>query len=157
MASTYTAATAFNSPHAPHTGVQAQLFRYSSGSTQIGTSSDVVILCKIPNDATLLDVRARVVARNDGGAELRVYLTHAEPRSQTSTLAVLGSLSVSVTVGTLQFTPSPGFAPFRLSITDAYALQYAWLKIMWINAASATASFSIDGYVMYAMNMEKGA
>lgn len=153
MASTYTAATAVPQPRAPHTGLQAAVFRYSSGQTMIGTSSDVVVLCKIPNTATVLDMRARVVSRNDGGGELRMYLTHGKTASETTTLAVISSLSVSVTVGTLRMEPAAGFAPFRLSITDATSIQYAWLKIMWLNS-TATASFSIDGYITYAMNID---
>lgn len=148
---TFTASTATSSARAPHTGVQAKVFRFSGGSTPVGSSGDVVVLCKVPNTATLFDVQARVNVRSEAG-ELRIYLTRAG-RSETVTLASVGSLSVSLLGSPLKFTSSNGFAPFRLSITDAEALQYAWLKCQFLNS-TATASFSIDGYVFYAMNID---
>jgi hypothetical protein len=110
------------------------------------------VLCRVPNTATLFDVQARVNVRNDTGGELRIYLTRAG-RSETTTLASIGSLSVSVLGSPLRFASANGFAPFRLSITDAEALQYAWLKCQFLNG-TATASFSIDGYIFYAMNID---
>lgn len=148
---TFTASTASSSARAPHTGIQAKVFRFSGGSTPVGSPGDVVVLCKVPNTATIFDVQARVNVRNHDG-ELRVYLTRAG-RSETVTLASIGSLSISIVGSPLRFTSSNGFAPFRLSITDAEALQYAWLKCQFLNS-TATASFSIDGYIFYAMNID---
>lgn len=149
---TFTASTATSSARAPHTGIQAKVFRFSGGSTPVGSTGDVVVLSKVPNSATIFDVQARVNTRNDTGGELRVYLTRAG-QSETVTLASIGSLSVSVLGSPLRFTSANGFAPFRLSITDAQALQYAWLKCQFLNG-TATASFSIDGYIFYAMNID---
>lgn len=154
MASTFTASTAIPQPRAPHTGVQAAIFRYSSSTTAIGTSSDAVYLCKVPNKAMVLDMRARVRSINDGSGELRMYLTKGQTACDTSTLATIASLSISVTVGRQLMVPSVAFAPFQLSITDATSHQYAWLKIMFLNS-SATVSFSIDGHILYAMNVEQ--
>lgn len=117
----------------------------------MGSSGDVIVLSKIPNTATVFDVQARVNVRSEAG-ELRVYLTRAG-RSETVTLASVGSLSVSLLGSPLKFTSANGFAPFRLSITDAEALQFAWLKCQFLNS-SATASFSIDGFIYYAMNID---
>lgn len=149
---TFTASTAHTSARSPHTGVQAAVFRFSGGSTLVGSTGDVVVLCRVPNTATIFDLQARVNVRNDTGGELRMYLTRAG-RSETSTLASVGSLSVSVLATPLRFTPANGFAPFRLSITDVEALQYAWLKCQFTNS-TATASFSIDGFIFYAMNID---
>ena len=149
---TWTASTALASARAPHTGIQAKVFRFSGGNNLVGSNGDVVVLCKVPNSATVFDVQARVNTRNDDGGDLRVYLTRAG-RSETVTLASIGSLSISVLASPLRFTSANGFAPFRLSITDAEALQYAWLKCQFINS-TATASFSIDGYIFYAMNID---
>lgn len=149
---TYTASTAAAAPRSPHTGVQAAVFRFNGGSTQIGSDGDVVVLCKVPNHATVFDIRARVGTKNDGGGDLRLYLTRAG-QSETSTLASVGSLSISTLASPLQFSPANAFAPFRLTITDAFALQFAWLKCQFINS-SATASFSIDGFITYAMNVD---
>lgn len=149
---TFTASTATSSARSPHTGIQAKVFRFSGGSTPVGSTGDVIVLSKIPNAATVFDVQARVNTRNDSGGELRLYLTRAG-RSETGTLAGVGSLSISTLASPLRFTSANGFAPFRLSITDAEALQFAWLKCQFLNG-TATASFSIDGYIFYAMNID---
>lgn len=149
---TFTASTALASARAPHTGIQAKVFRFSGGNNLVGSTGDVVVLCKVPNAATVFDVQARVNVRNDTGGELRIYLTRAG-RSETTTLASIGSLSVSLLASPLKFTSANGFAPFRLSITDEQALQYAWLKCQF-TGSTATASFSIDGFIFYAMNID---
>lgn len=145
---TFTSSMWSEHPSEPHTGVCAAHFRYSSGQTMIGSHGDVVLLCKIPPTCLVLDVSARVAARPEAG-ELRVYITRAGGASVTTTLASVGSLSISVLGSPLRFNPDNGFGPFRLSFTASSGdAMYAGLKCQFLNS-SATASFSIDGYLLY--------
>lgn len=144
---TFTAATWIDHPSEPHTGVIAAHFQFSGGDELIGIDDDVILLCRLPSRALVLDVQARVNVRCDQG-ELRLFITR-DGASSTATLASVGSLSVSVLGSPLRFASSNGFAPFRLSFTQSSGLgQFAGLKAKLLNS-SATASFSIDGYVLY--------
>lgn len=145
---TFTSSMWSEHPSEPHTGVCAAHFRFSSGQQVIGSHGDVVLLCKLPSRSLVLDCSARVNARPEAG-ELRVYLTRAGGASVTTTLAGLGSLSISVLGSPLRFVVDNGFGPFRLSFTASSGdAMYAGLKCQFLNS-SATASFSIDGYILY--------
>lgn len=151
---TITAASAIPLPKQHHIGVQALHFQYAAGGTAIGTAGDTVILGKLPHQATILDVAARLGTKADTVATLVFFITKGKTASATSTLAVIGTQSTSSTGGTMFFRPGATTElPMVVSLSDDDAIQYALLKVRFA-AGTATVSFSIDGYITFAMNAE---
>lgn len=150
---TVTAASALPLPKAHHVGVQALHFSFDGGATAVGTPGDTVVLGKLPNKATVLDAAARVHSLADTAASHVFFITKGKPASETTTLAVLGTISNSATLGAVMFRPTAAFAPFKVSLSDDDGTQYALLKMRWA-VGTATVSFSCDGYISFAMNAE---
>lgn len=153
---TVTAAAAVPLPKQHHVGVQALHFQYAAGATAIGTVGDVVILGKLPHQATILDMACRLGQKADTAASIIFFVTKGNTASPTSTLAVIGTISNSATGGTVHFRPGATTElPFVVSLSDDDAIKYAILKARFA-VGTATASFSIDGWISFAMNAEPG-
>lgn len=160
MPTTLTAEAYHKSPAAPHTGLVAAHFRFAHNPSSptfhpatFGSNSDVALLCQIPEGAMIFDFRARVGAKNDGGGEVRMIITPA-CQSATLTLAVLGSLSISVNATPLVFEPTAEFAPFRLSYSSVNSANTCALKMIFQNS-TATASYCVEGAIMYQMSPDR--
>lgn len=156
---TVTVSAALGQPKGHHVGVQALRFTKAFGATAFGTIGDTLVLGKIPNRATVLDCMSRFQAKAaTGAATLCWFITKGNPDSDTSTLAVLGSLTTSNDVE-LTFRPGVGTGngsnglPFQVSLSDDDGVQYALLKVRFV-AGTETTSFAIDGWVSFAMNAQ---
>lgn len=146
---TCSAAAAGVSPKAGHVGVQAKTF-FHTGTTSI-SASDVVLLCKVPANATVLDCAIRLFHKADTSAVLNVFLAKINDSSATA-IATMGSITVSSTGGNVLFRPTSAWAGSALiSLSDDATLQYAFLKVG-IVSGTATTSFSCNGYVTYIMD-----
>lgn len=157
---TLTADSYHKSPAQPHSGLVAQHFRFQHSPSSptfhpatFGGQNEVILLLQVPEGAMIVDCVARVGPRNDTGGELRFFLTPA-CQSASRTLAVIGSLSISVLASPLKFTPSNGFAPFQVSYSSENSHNTVALKAVFVNA-TATASFSCEGVLIYQMNVDR--
>lgn len=150
---TFTASTWHLQPRQPHSGVQAAVFRYSSGhdpitgAVRIGSVGDRILLARIPAWVDVLHLAARVRTRNeDADAHMVLMLNRS---SLSATLATISTFSSSEALGRIRVEPTVQFAPFRLSMTAVE--QYASVCLQWLptSQASATVSFSIDGHILF--------
>lgn len=153
---TITAAAGVPLPKAHHIGVQALHFQYASGATKVGTIGDTLVLGKLPNHGTVLDVMAHLGAKADTVATMVFFITKGNPASDTTTLAIVGTVSASSTGGVVTFRPGAlTELPHQISLSDDDGIQYAVLKMRFA-AGTETVSFSLDGYVTFALNAEPG-
>lgn len=152
MAATFTcsAANAGVQPRANYEGVTYAYFKHA-GTASI-SASDVVLLCKIPTGATVLDCMIRAGHKADTQATVSFFLAKVGEGSASS-IASFGTQVLSATGGTVLFRPTTasGWAPTRISVSDDSAFQYAFVK-SGVSAGTATTSYSINGYVLYTMN-----
>lgn len=144
---TFTASSAQSgvAPKQAHVGVQSKTF--ASGALTMA-ASDVVLLCKIPAGATVLDAMVRMHHKADTQATANVFLAKINEGSGTA-IASMGQQLLSATGGAVMFRPTttwPG--PTLVSLSDDASLQYALLKLS-LTAGTTTASFSFAGYVTY--------
>lgn len=160
MPTTLTAESYHKQPAQPPSGMIAQHFRFQHSPSSptfhpatFGSQGDTVLLLRVPEGAMIIDCRARVGPKNDGSGELRMILTPASG-SATRTLAVIGSLSISVLTSPCLFTPGLDFAPFQISYSAADSRNDIALKAIIMNS-TATASLSIEGVLIYQMNVDR--
>ena len=137
-------------PKGYQTGVQCELF--SSAAMASLAASDVVLGCKIPTGATVLDCAVRMGHRADTQAAINVFVAKVNEGSGTA-LFSFGQQVLSATGGTVLFRPTTAslFAPTKISLSDDAAVQYALLKLS-VTAGTTTTSFSFNGYVLYTMD-----
>lgn len=138
-------------PKGYQTGVQCEVF--SSSAMASLAASDVVLCCKIPHGATVLDMAARVGHRADTQATVNFFVAKINEGSGTA-LFSFGQQVLSATGGTVLFRPTTAsaFIPgTKISLSDDAAVQYALLKIS-VTAGTTTTSLSFGGYVEFTMD-----
>lgn len=138
-------------PKGYQTGVQVECF--SSGGMASLAASDVVLCCKVPNGATIIDMLARVGHKADTQATVNFFVAKASDGS-ASALFTFGSQVLSATGGTVLFRPTTAsaFIPgTKISLSDDAAVQYALLKIS-VTAGTTTTSMSFGGCVTFTMD-----
>lgn len=113
-------------------------------------AGDVVLCCKIPNRAIVIDAAIRMGHRADTQATANVFLAKVADGS-ASAIASLGTQVLSATGGAQMFRPSTAFTPTRISLSDDAAVQHAFLKVS-VQAGTTTTSFSLAGFVSYIMD-----
>lgn len=152
---TFTATTLSNPSVSRAPGVHVRVFERESG-TLIGSAGDVVLLCKIPNGAYILDV---AFAGRAGGAGSPSFVFHARhPRSSVTSTVI--STTLSATLG-MRSIAQAGYdnGPVKISISSDQTLPYAILGVVVIPGAAgagtltATTSFFVKGYVTFAWNV----
>lgn len=151
MPVTYTAAPAQPGvqPKGGHIGVQTEVFSYQ-GTASV-SAGDVILACKIPNFATVLDCAIKLAFKADTQATVNVFVARNNEGS-ASALFSFGSQALSATGGSTMFRPAAAFAgPQRISLSDDAGVQFALLKFG-VAAGTSTVSFSAAGYVTYAMD-----
>lgn len=139
------------SPKGYQTGVQCELF--SSAAMASLAASDVVLGCKIPTGATILDMACRVGHKADTQATVNFFVAKVNDGPGTA-IATFGSQVLSATGGTVLFRPTTAslFSPgTKISLSDDAAVQYALLKIS-VTAGTTTTSMSFNGYVLFTMD-----
>jgi len=135
-------------PKMAHTGVQAKTFFHAA--TASAAAGDVVLGCKIPSGATVLDCAVRVGHRADTQATANIFVAKVGDGSGTA-IFQLATQVLSATGGTVLVRPNAAWAPTKISLSDDAAIQYAMLKVS-IQAGTTTTSFSLNGYVSYIMD-----
>lgn len=147
---TFTCSTALAGVQAKqiHEGAQATSFVHTG--TTSAAAGDVVLCCKIPDRARVLDAAVRIGHKADTQATANVFLAKVGDGS-ASAIASMGTQVLSATGGAQMFRPSTAWTPTRISLSDDAALQYAMLKVS-IQAGTTTTSFSLAGYVLYTMS-----
>ena len=126
-------------------GVQQLAFHFNSGATAFGTTSDVVLLGKVPNGALITDKNLRIGAQ--GNANFSVLLLAVEANGTYSTYASLFAAAVTASQTAAQVFSD--VQPVKVSLSDDRAIQYTVLALNCTSGASATASFSLQGFIQY--------
>lgn len=146
---TFTCSTALAGvqPKQIHAGAQATTFVHAA--TTSAAAGDVVLCCKIPNRAMVLDCAIRIGHKADTQATANIFLAKVGDGS-ASAIASMGTQVLSATGGAQMFRPSTAFTPTRISLSDDASVQYAMLKVS-VQAGTTTTSFSLGGYVLYTM------
>lgn len=146
---TFTCSTALAGvqPKQIHAGAQATTFLHAA--TASAAAGDVVLCCKIPNRAMVLDAAIRIGHKADTQATANVFLAKVADGS-ASAIAQLGTQVLSATGGAVMFRPAATWTPTRISLSDDATVQHALLKIS-VQAGTTTTSFSLAGYVLYTM------
>ena len=138
---TYTATTGMtNSPRA-NNGDNVVIFSKTLSQFH-ATASSAVVLCKIPNHAIIYDA-----AYGCAGATSGVTAALLELRVNGVAIAVTTSAN-QATAGLNRST----LLPYKVSLSDDAALQYATLSLMCTTAGTASTSLSIAGYIAYSMD-----
>lgn len=135
-------------PKQQYTGMQSVAFNLDASASV--AAGDVVLVAKIPNRAMVLDAAIRLGHRADTQATANVFLAKVGDGSATA-IAQLGTQVLSATGGAVMFRPGSTWEPTRISLSDDAAVQHAMLKIS-VQAGTTTTSFSLAGYVSYAMD-----
>lgn len=127
----------------PRGGVTSRNF--TSGNVTFGGAGDQMRLARIPNGARILSVIGDVqcAATSVQGA---LNLMRVDGNGTLSVMALLASASV-VTAGGPIATGRPNL-PYKVSLSDNAAIQYAMLAIV-ASGGSQSTSFSINGAVLY--------
>jgi len=137
---TYTATTNMSNPPRQNNGDNVVVF---SKPTFVfhATASSAVVLCKIPNHAIIYDAAY-------GSSGLNTV---------TAALLELRVNGVAIAATTSAFQATTGLnrstlLPYKVSLSDDAALQYATLSLMCTTAGTASCSLSIAGYVAYSLD-----
>lgn len=139
-------------PKQGHIGVQCEVFA-SAGMASLA-ASDVVLCCKIPNGATILDMACRIGHKADTQATIGFFVAKVGEGSGSALFTFGTTGAISATGGTVLFRPvtAGGFTPgTKISLSDDAAVQYALLKIS-VTAGTTTTSMSFGGWVSYVMD-----
>jgi hypothetical protein len=148
MAGRIATTTAGNNPPAEwHHGNQVA-WNFEAGNVRFGTTSDALVLAKIPSGATVLDFFTRF-ATLDAQSTVRAELQ--DPRNG-ALLAVIAAAATASTGGGGGLSLRPGIGsqlPYTLSLSDDAAVRYANL-VLNVQSGTETTSVSVAGYVSYA-------
>lgn len=133
-------------PKGIHAGVNQLAWDFNSGATKLGTLSDVVLLGKIPSGALITTKGLRFGATSaTGGATWQLQLLAYDAQGTFTLIATIAdSMTSSATAAT--FTDN---RPYKLSLSDDRAIQYAVLALNASTGATETTSISLQGFVLY--------
>lgn len=135
---TYTATTGMSNPARQNVGDNVVVFSKSLGQFH-ATASSAVVLCKVPNHAIIYDA-----AYACAGATAAVTATLLELR--------VNGVAIAATTSANQATAGlnrAGLLPYKVSLSDDAALQYAVVSLMCTTAGTASTSLSIAGFIKY--------
>lgn len=136
---TYTATTGMSNPPRSNPVGDTTVVFSKTLSQFHATVSSAVVLCKIPNHAIIYDA-----AYACAGATAAVTASLLELR--------VNGVAIAATTSANQATAGlnrSGLLPYKVSLSDDAALQYATLSLMCTTAGTASTSLSIAGYVTY--------
>lgn len=132
-------------PKGLHAGPNTVTFDFNSGTTKLGTVSDVVLLGKIPNGALITNAGVRFGIAPQGAAHFALILLATDAGG---TFTTVGTVIPSMTAATaVAYFANP--APFKVSLSDDRAVQYVVLALNCTTGLSESVSFSFQGNVQY--------
>jgi hypothetical protein len=138
---TYTANMA-EPARAVHAGVNAINFTFNSGASKFGTLSDVILLGKIPNGATVVGGQ---IHGTSGAAAIHCMLLAVNSQDYTkSGGTIYGSLTISATQAKYDI-----IVPVKVSLSADASTSEAVLYLNCTTGASGTVSTSINGVIFY--------
>lgn len=145
-ANTYTYAVNMSSvPKSIEKGLESIAWDFNSGTSKLGTLSDVVLLGRIPNKALITQTAIRFGAQTLAAAHYDLVLLAVDALGTFSQIATLmGSLTSSLVAAV--FT---SHIPYKVSLSDDRAVQHAILALNCTTGASGTVSFSLQGHLEY--------
>lgn len=133
------------------TGLIVQSWEYQGiGNTAPG---DVILCCKIPNGATIIDAAVRIGHKADTQATVQLYV-NSVGQSTISTIVNMGAFAGSATAqGLLRpVTAGTGWRVKKVELSEAGGgAPYALFKVSY-STGTTTTSFSMNGWVSYAMD-----
>lgn len=141
---------------APEKGVQMVGFYYNSGTTVISATGTTVLLCKIPNGATILDYK---INHSTGAATCPAdygYSVLNSAGTASASLSMFGTQQAKATGNTANKSPANTLytagVPFKVSLSDdVNQPRIAYFTGTFANS-SASASLIVQGYVTYTMD-----
>lgn len=134
---TATAAASTGPVRNVHAGVNSITSTYS-GSTEISPSATTILMAKIPNRATILDIQGIV---SSGAATCPFYLGVSS--GDLSTFATGGTVA-TVLRGTKNL-------PYDISLSDSAAAQYVYIKAT-VTPGTATSEVQMTVTTLYTMD-----
>lgn len=149
---TLTATSWHYQPLQNHEGLISTTFNYSAASAAAGSVGDRVMLAKIPNGATIISSTLNF----NSGATTNVgslLLFKGKTASATTTLLHLTlTVTASFVTYTHPFSAAANRIPFKVSLSEDDAVQYANVVFVFQTASNtATTSLEISGFVNYTM------
>jgi hypothetical protein len=135
-------------PKATHIGENVVPFDFNSGTGKLGTISDVLMICKLPNGAEFTGLNVRFGAELSAATTWTAQVLGFDASGTSTVLATLASPG-SITANA---TTAQGYvlcSPYRVSISDDRAIQFAALVLNCTVGGSETVSFSLQGVVRY--------
>ena len=138
---TYTTTTNLSNPARQCLGDNVVVFTKSLSAFH-GTASSAILLCKVPNHAIIYDA-----AYACAGATSAVTATLLELR--------VNGVAIAATTSANQATAGlnrAGLLPYKVSLSDGAANQYAIVSLMCTTAGTASTSLSVAGFVAYSMD-----
>ncbi len=134
---TATAAASTVQPRNVHAGLNSVSVQYNSSATALSDSATTVLMCKVPNGATIVDV-------------LEYHTTGAA--TCPTDLGIQGSLAAFNSAGTKATVnrASTG-VPYKVSLSDDATNQFVYVTATPTHGTSTT-SFKCNLSVVYAMD-----
>ena len=133
-----------------HVGLNTLSFDCNSGATAFGTVSDVFLLGKIPDKATITGGGIQFGASGAAAATYTLLLLSDEGSGTYSVLTTLKTVG-SLTAGTAANSFAlPSY--YRISYSDDRAVKYATLALNCTVGPSETVSVSFQGFVNYVVD-----
>lgn len=130
-----------------HAGLNVVPFNFNSGTTKLGTLSDMVLLGKIPNGALVVDGDLRFGAQSSAASTWTMLLLCTEANGSLSTWATLestGSMTAGAAAAVYRLA-----TPTKVSLSDDRAVQFVTLALNCTVGATETVSFSFQGNVKF--------
>ncbi len=149
MATTLTGSkAAANFPLQMPSGSESVILRGRVDAIGTLSASYTVLLCKIPNQATVMNTQ--VAMQTEDGAVISAVIKLGTDSDDNAFV----SASASATVHNMGETPAGGTynlaaLPYKVSVTDNAANQFEFLKFIASVATSASASINVHFMVEY--------
>lgn len=136
-------------PKAVHVGINQLAWSFNSGTTKVGTASDMILLGKVPTGAliTAKNLRFGATGATAGPTWQLQLLAYDALGTFTLIQTLMDSVTQSATAQT--FTDSQ---PYKLSLSDDRAVQYAVLALNCSTGLSETVSQSLQGVILYSVD-----
>lgn len=136
-------------PKGYQTGVQTEVFATAAAISP--AASDVILACKIPNGATILDCAVRIHDKADTASVYNIFIAKVGDGSGTAIMQ-LATATLSSTGGASLIRPTSVFFPgTKVSLSDDAAVQYAMLKVS-KTSGTTTASVTLAGQITFTMD-----
>lgn len=135
-------------PKAIHAGENVIAWDYNSGTSKLGTISDVVLLGKVPNGAlvTQAAINFGAAPQTAGGSHYQLVLLVQDSLGTYSAYATLiASMTNTATAGSNFYS----FVPRKVSLSDDRAIQFVTLALNCTTGTTETASVSFQGSIKY--------